>query len=442
MTKKIDLEKDSISSLFIKFAIPSIISMLVISLYTIIDGIFIARGVGSSAMAAVNIGYPVLTLGTSVSFMLGIGGATLIAFKKGDIKYQNKCFTHIIFLNLIIYLLIAILVFGFTNPLIYFLGGNDEILPLIRGYLYPCTTAAFFLMLSSSLNAVVRNDGNPRKAMTSTILGAICNIILDYIFIFKFNMGIEGGATATAISQIISALYLFTHFINSTFKIELNKKLDFHLISSIILIGFPSFMLEFSVGVISVLLNIEFMRIGGVFAAAAYSIVAYAFMFYRMLFLGLAQAGQPIISYNYGKQKLEKIKESFKVAHKLTFIISVISLISVFAFSESIISIFTEDPEMLAACTRGFILYSIAISFLGFNCINIAYLQAINQPLISVIISISRSFGFGFIAFMVFPDFLSLDGVWLNLPFADFATSLASVPFIKKFLVIKKYKLS
>ncbi|MDP0493946.1 MAG: MATE family efflux transporter [Fusobacterium sp. JB021] len=441
MTTKIDLERDSIFSLFIKFAIPSIVSMLVISLYTIIDGIFIARGVGSTAMAAVNIGYPVLTLGTSVSFMLGIGGATLIAFKKGDIKYQNKCFTHIIFLNLVIYLLIALLVFKFTNPLIYFLGGNDEILPLIKGYLYPCTTAAFFLMLSSSLNAVVRNDGNPKKAMVSTIIGAITNIILDYIFIFKFNMGIEGGATATAISQIVSALYLFTHFINSTFKIEF-KKIDFNLIFSIILIGFPSFMLEFSVGVISILLNIEFMRIGGVFAAAAYSIVAYAFMFYRMLFLGLAQAGQPIISYNYGKQKSDKIKESFKIAHKFTFIISVISLVSVFTFSDNIIRIFTKDPEMIAACTRGFILYSVAISFLGFNCVNIAYLQAINQPLISVVLSVARSFGFGCVAFMFFPDILSLDGVWLNLPFADFATSLASMPFIKRFTNIKSYKLS
>ncbi|MFA6878617.1 MAG: MATE family efflux transporter [Fusobacterium sp.] len=442
MTKKIDLERDSIFSLFVKFAIPSIVSMLVISLYTIIDGIFIARGVGSAAMAAVNIGYPILTLGTSVSFMLGIGGATLISFKKDDVEYQNKCFTHIIFLNLVIYFFIALLVFKFTNPLIYFLGGNDEILPLIKGYLYPCTGAALFLMLSLSLNAVVRNDGNPKKAMLSTIIGACINIVLDYVFIFKFNMGIEGGATATAISQIVSALYLFTHFIGSTFKIELNKKLDFHLTNSIILIGFPSFMLEFSAGVIAILLNIEFMKIGGVFAAASYSIVAYAFMFYRMLFLGLAQAGQPIISYNYGKKQLNKIKEAFKIAHKLTFIISIVSLISVFTFSDDIIGIFTKDPTMLAACTRGFILYSLSISCLGFNCINIAYLQAINEPLISVVLSISRSFGFGAVAFIIFPDILSIDGIWLNLPFADFATSVASLPFLKKFLFIKKYKLS
>lgn len=437
MINKIDLEKDSISSLFFKFAIPSTINMLIISLYTIIDGIFIARGVGSNAMAAVNIGYPILTLGISTSFMLGIGGSTLILYKKGDTNYQNKCFTHIIFLNFFIYLIMASLVFFFTNPLIYFLGGNDTLLPLIKSYLYPCTIAAFFLMLSSSLNAVVRNDGNPLKAMTSTFIGAIINILLDYIFIFHLNMGIEGGAWATAISQIISAFYLFSHFFNSTFKINFKEKIDLSLIFSITLIGFPSFMLEISVGIISILLNTQFMKLGGVFATASYSIVAYAFMFYRMLFLGLAQAGQPIISYNYGQERFDKIKESFKVAHKFTFIISIISLLSVLLFSKNIIGIFTTDSLMLKACTRGFILYSLAISFLGFNCVNISFLQAINQPLFSVVITVSRSFGFSLLAFFIFPDFLNLDGVWLNIPFADFATSLASMPFIKKILATK-----
>lgn len=440
MNKKMDLEKTPLPKLFFSFAIPSTLSMLVMSLYTIADGVFITRGVGSAGIAAVNIGYPIINFTVALSLMFGIGGATLIAFKKDDVEHQNKCFSHTILLNIVVYAIVAIAIFVFTNPLMMAMGANEELLPMIKGYMYPCTISTFFLMMSMSLNAVVRNDNAPRRAMVSMFIGAGLNIVLDYIFIFKFNFGIVGGAVATAISQVVSALYLCGHFIGSTFRFEMSwKKLDFRLLKRILSIGFPSFVLEFAVAVITVLFNIAFMNAAGVFGTAAYSIIAYSFMFFRMLFTGLSQGIQPIVSYNYGIKNLKRVRDTFIFAHKVCFITSIASLLFVIFFSGSVARIFTHEPDLIAECAKGFILYSIAISFLGFNFVNIAYLQAVDNPMVSNIICMARSFLFVFIALAILPDLTEklfgskTDGIWVSLPFADFITAILTVPFLKRF---------
>lgn len=436
MSKSHDLGKEKISKLFFSFAIPSTLSMLVVSLYNIADGIFITRGVGSDGVAAVNIGYPIINFTVALSLMFGIGGATLIAFRKNDVEYQNKCFSHIILLNIIVYIIVATGIFVFTDPLMKTLGANDQLMPMIKGYMYPCTISTFFLMLSMSLNAVVRNDNAPKRAMVSMFIGAALNIVLDYIFIFEFHLGIVGGAVATAISQIISALYLCKHFIGSTFRFKMNWKiLDFRLLKRLLSIGFPSFILEFAVAVITILLNIAFMETAGVFGAAAYGIISYSFMFFRMLFTGLSQGIQPIVSYNYGLKKFKRVRKTFLFAHKICFATSIVSLLLVFIFSKNIVSVFTHEPDLIVESAKGFILYSIAISFLGFNFVNIAYLQAVERPFISNVICMSRSFLFVFIAIMILPKFLGINGIWLSLPFADFITAVLTYPFLKKFMM-------
>ena len=436
MKQNLNLETGKISKLFFSFAVPSTISMIVTSLYTIADGVFITRGVGSDGIAAVNIGYPIINFTVALSLMFGIGGATLIAFKKGDIKYQNKCFSHIILLNIFVYIIVASMIFLFTNPLMMAMGANEKLLPMIKGYMYPCTVATFFLMMSMSLNAVVRNDNAPRRAMVSTLLGAGMNIVLDYLFIFKFNLGIEGGAYATAISQIVSAIYLCKHFIGSTFKLDLSlKNIDFSLLKKLLSIGFPSFVLEFAVAVITVLLNIAFMNAIGVFGASAYGIISYSFMFFRMLFTGLSQGIQPIVSFNYGRSNLERVKKMLIFAHKITFIASIGSLFIIILLATPVVRIFTHDAPLVVESAKGFILYSVALSFLGFNFVNIAYLQAVDRPMFSNVICMSRSFLFVVIGLVILPKLIGVNGIWLALPFADFMTAILTIPFMKKIIV-------
>lgn len=435
MKKKLDLENGNLSELFISFTMPATVSLIMTFLYTVADGIFITRGVGSSEIAAVNIGYPIINFTVALSLMFGIGGATLITFKKGNIRYQNRYFSHIIFLNIVVYIVVAAAIFLFTNPLMMAMGANEELLPMVKGYMYPCTVSTSFLMIATSLNAVVRSDNAPKRAMHSTLIGAGMNIILDYLFIFKFNLGIEGGAYATAISQIAAAIYLCRHFAGSTFKLDLSwKKLSFKIMKRIISIGFPSFILEFAVAIITVLLNIAFMKEAGIFAASAYGITGYSFMLFRMLFTGLSQGVQPIVSYNYGRKNFARVKKILIYTHKVTFVLSVISLILIIFFGKYMVNIFTSDFELVKESAKGFILYSTALSFLGFNFVNIAYLQAVDRPKISNIICMSRSFVFVFIGLLILPKYWGINGIWLSLPFADFMTAVLTIPFLKKII--------
>ena len=155
-------------------------------------------------------------------------------------------------------------------------------------------------------------------------------------------------------------------------------------------------------------------------------------MLFRMLFTGLSQGVQPIVSYNYGRKNLARVKKILIYTHKVTFVLSVISLILIIFFGKYMVNIFTSDLELIKESTKGFILYSAALSFLGFNFVNIAYLQAVDRPKISNIICMSRSFVFVFIGLLILPKFLGINGIWLSLPFADFMTAVLTIPFIKR----------
>ena len=202
----------------------------------------------------------------------------------------------------------------------------------------------------------------------------------------------------------------------------------------IISIGFPSFILEFAVAIITVLLNIAFMKEAGIFAASAYGITGYSFMLFRMLFTGLSQGVQPIVSYNYGRKNFARVKKILIYTHKVTFVLSVISLILIIFFGKYMVNIFTSDFELVKESAKGFILYSTALSFLGFNFVNIAYLQAVDRPKISNIICMSRSFVFVFIGLLILPKYWGINGIWLSLPFADFMTAVLTIPFLKKII--------
>lgn len=428
-----------ISKLFYQFAIPSALGMLVNSLYVVADGVFISRGIGSIGIAAVNIGYPIINLTSALSLMFGAGGATLISLKSNDQKYKNICFTYTILLNLIFYIFIAGTVFLFPEFIMKSMGATDTLLPMVKKYIYPCVLASFFLMLSVSLNSIVRNDNAPKKAMFSLIIGAITNIVLDYIFIFKLHMGIEGGAYATAIGQIFSALYLCMHFPNSDFRLVYNlKKINWKLIFQICSIGFSSFILEFAVMVITVLLNISLTTYEGQIGVAAYGIISYAFVIYRMFFTGLAQGIQPLISFNYGRENFKAVLKIYYYSQKYCFFLTTFALIIIKFFALDIVKIFTTEQNLFNYTANGLFLYSSAIIFVGANFMNISYLQSMNKAFLANIIAIFRGIVFMILGLLFLPKYFGVNGIWLTLPFADFMSFLMSCIIFKIFKINEK----
>ncbi|MGL4789106.1 MATE family efflux transporter [Cetobacterium sp.] len=437
------LENQPINKLFYKFAIPASIGMLVNSLYVVADGVFISRGIGSIGIAAVNIGYPIINLTAALSLMFGAGGATLISLKSDNQEFKNKCFTYTIILNLIFYVLIASLVFMFPNQIMKSLGATELLLPMVKGYMYPCIIATFFLMLSISLNAIVRNDNAPKKAMNSLFIGAITNIVLDYVFIFTLKMGIEGGAYATAIGQILSAIYLCLHFPNSTFRLKFNpKEIEWRLMGKICSLGLSSFILEFAVMVITVLLNITLSKSEGQIGVAAYGIISYSFVIYRMLFTGLAQGIQPLVSFNYGRRNYRRVLKIFRYSHRFCFISAAVALIIAKIFALDVVKIFTTESNLFEYTAKGLFLYSSAIIFVGANFMNISYLQSMDKALLANIISVCRGVVFMAIGIIILPKFLGVNGIWLTLPFADVLTFILTLIIFKVFGINKNLKKS
>lgn len=433
MLKAIDLKKDSIIKLFFNFSIPSVTGMMVTALYAIVDGIFIGRGVGANGLAAVNIAYPVINLGTAISLLIGTGGATLMSLRPKNIKFKNTCFSHIILLNIIFYLITLIVVFITGDRLIYLLGANDLLASQVKIYLYTCVIAMIFLMLSNSLNAVVRNDKSPMYAFIAMVIGALTNVFLDWLFIIVFPWGVFGGAFATAIGQLLSFLFLVKYFYRIDCKIKFKiKKLKYIFVKNIFSIGFPSFTIEFTAALTNTLFNISFMKYLGEIGVSAYSIVAYICFIFRSLFTGLAQGIQPIVSYNYGAKEYQRVKSTFKIGHIITLIISTTILLWVIFLGKYLVIMFNDEPNLVKLASHGLILFASAIIFQGANFINISYLQSKGMTKLSNLISSLRSIVFLIISITILPIFLREDGVWLSLPASDFMCFIVSIIILRK----------
>lgn len=423
----IDLEKDPIGRLFFNFSFPAVMGMLISAFYVIIDGIFIGRGIGGDGLAAINLAYPIITLTIALSLMFGTGGATVISIKQGEgnLKEVNRYFSHMIILNIVSYIIICSLTLIFQNKIIYMLGSSDKLFYLTKAYLIPGVIFSIFFMLSISLNAVVRNDNSPNFAMASMGVGAIVNIALDALFIIKFKWGMYGAAYATGIAQMASALFLLSYFFKKDCNIKfIKEKLDFQIIKRICLNGFSSFILEFAVAVITILFNSTLMILTGEIGVAAFSIIAYIFYVFRMIFNGLAQGIQPIISYNFGAKHSKRIKDTLILGHKISLIVALSILFLVYFKRNFIIEFFNGDLELIKLASRGLLIYSSAIIFLGANFIQISYLQSMEKATFANFLSFGRSFVFITIGIFTLPSFIGVDGVWLSLPFADFMTFL------------------
>lgn len=422
---RVDLQRDSIGKLFFYFSFPAVTGMMVSALYVIVDGIFIGRGIGSNGLAAVNIAYPITNFLVGLSLMFGVGGATIISVARGKNQTHevNRIFTHTILLIFTAYLIALILVVFFEKDVIYFLGGTGDLYEDIRAYLIPSIWFNIFYMLSMGLNAVVRNDNAPKHAMYSMIVGAVVNIFLDALFIMVFKWGIWGAAVATGISQVCSFIFLCLYFTNGTSDIKFEKRVKPSLIISgkIIVNGFPSFIIEFAIAVVTLLFNIVLMKMTGEIGVAAFSIVAYIFYIFRMAFNGLSQGIQPIVSFNYGAGREDRLHDIFKLGHKVAIITAVTIIVVINLFNESIVRVFTDGNEALVnLASKGLIGYTSGLVFLGINFINISYLQSMEKALISNLLSFGRSFFFVVTGILIYPKIFGVTGVWLTPPLADF----------------------
>lgn len=421
--KKIDLLRDDLRKIFIRYLIPGVLSSIAISLYIFVDTMFVGVGVGRYGLAALNISVPLFTLFTSLFLCIGIGGSNILSINRSEKNGEdgNKIFTNAMVFTLVLGIIISILGVIFVDEIGVFLGTSEEIKGLFREYFSILVGFTWAFLIAGVLGCFIRNDKNPKLAMIATIVANLVNVIFDYIFIFEFNLGMRGAVMATVMSPIVNILILLIHFKTKNNSLKLCKiRFDFKLIKKILGNGFGTFILEFCRGITIFLFNNVLVRLGGNTYVAAYGILLNVSYVIICIFSGIAQSTQPIVSSNYGANMLKRAKKSFVYGFSTSVIFGILSYIFVYIFAENLSRLFTKgDIELINITAHGMRVYFIGCMFMAFNIVTIYFFQSVNKAKKSILISMSSGIVFVILGFLILVPKLNILGVWLVFPFAE-----------------------
>lgn len=437
MKESVDLLDGDIKRVFLKYLIPSIGGMLGVSLYVLGDTMIVGRGLGSQGLAALNVSIPIINVFNGLGLLFGIGGSTAVSISRGkdDLKDVNSIFSKSMVMAFAVGLIFTIIRIFFLDELVYFLGASANTFEMSKDYLGILMSFSVMFLLNSALTVFVRNDGSPRLAMIGMLSGSILNVILDYVFIIKLGWGMAGGAFATGLSPTTGLIVLSYHFIGKKNKLNFTfTKPDFKILKRIIANGSASFIIELSAGVVIFAFNISLSRIAGDIGISAYSIIANLSLILTAIFIGIGQGIQPIISFNFGAEKLGRVYETTRLGVYVSLVLGVLFYAVGLIFPEFLVSIFIDaEPELLAMTVRGIKIYFSGFILMGLNITLASFIQSKEYAKISLIISLSRGFIFIIIILLFLPKFMGIDGVWLTLPLAELTTMIISIFRFKKY---------
>lgn len=417
---------------FFKYSISSMFAMFVTSLYTIMDGIFVGRGIGDVGLAAVNMVLPITIMYFGIATMFAVGGGSMVSksFGEGNVEKGQKIFGQTVKLILIVSFILSVVAFLFSNSIMSLIGARGEILIYSSQYLKFYSLFCSANLIGIVLNSFVRNDYNPRLGMIANIFGAVANIIFDYIFIFKLNLGIKGAALATGLGQILTILILVNHFILKIGNLRFRySPIESNVFKNIVSIGFPSFLSEITFSVIIFFYNIALVVFVGNKAVTAFSVINYINANIYMILLGMNFGVQPLISYSFGARKGKDMIKFYEFLKHFGFLLTLIYVLISFFFGNQIIGIFTSDFEIIKIAYFGLNVSNLAFFILGINLTTSVYYQAMEIPKYSNIICLFRSFVFLPISLVILAKLFGLTGIWMSLIVSE-GLSLLFINFV------------
>lgn len=424
--------KEKPSVLFKKYAIPQMIGLLLNSVYLIVDGIFIGNRLGRDAMAAAAISVPVIEILIALALAVSSGAGIMVSrhFGSDEKEKGNRIFNISVKVLLAISLAISILGNIFINPLASFLGATPDIHGEAVDYLWYIVTFSPFLLFSFLLSNLARNDNRPKLAMAALTIGSLSNVLLDYVFMYPLNMGIKGAALATALGPIFSVMILLPHFLRKKGYLFFTKaKSSFESIKRIFTLGFPAFIMEFSIGIVTFIYNFFIIRHGyGEIGLASYLIIGYIMLIILTLFLGISQGLQPLFSYYNGANESQRSTDLFSFSRKLIIGIGIGAYVLVVFFSRGFISIFAPGDLELINFTRDIaIVYFSGFLFAGYNIFIISYWQSVDKTKKALLISLMRSVIVLPIALIIFPLIGGSKSIWICHSFAELLTAATAL---------------
>ena len=427
-----------VNTLLVKFAVPSIIAMLVSALYNIVDQFFIGRSIGTLGNAATNIVFPLSTSCIALALLLGIGGASTFNLTMGKGK-EDDAAHYIGNASILLFLsglVLCIIVQLFTRSLLKFFGAPDDVMPYAVPYTYITSFGFPFLIFATGGGHLIRADGSPKYAMICNLVGALINTILDPLLIFVFHMGMTGAAIATIIGQICSGILVLRYLLNYK-TVKLKKK---HLVvnlkytKNIVSLGTSPFINQIAMMVTQIVMNKSLTYYGSLsqygesIPLACSGIISKVNMLYFAVIIGISQGLQPIVSFNYGSKKYDRVKSSYSLAMKASLLISIAAFIIFQTAPRQIISLFGSGSDLYYKFAISYFRIFLFFTFLNFiQPITSNFFTAIGKPMKGIILSLTRQIIFLLPLIVIFPLFMGIDGIMYSGPVADFMAAITGI---------------
>lgn len=446
LTQLNELGVAPVGALLRKFAIPSIIAMIVGALYNIVDQLFIGNSIGELGNAATNIVFPLTTVCTAIALLLGVGGASAFNLSMGEGKKDKALFYIGNSVSLLIVFGIALMVITliFLNPILIILGSPDNILPLAKEYLQITAIGFPFLILSTGGTHLIRADGSPKFSMFCNIVGALINVVLDYVFIFIYNMGMAGAALATITGQAVSAIIILVYI--GKFKTgKLTKShymLNFKCIKYLTSLGMAQFFNQLAMMIVQVIMNNSLKHYGSLSIygesiplACSGIINKVGFIFFAIC-IGIAQGMQPITSYNYGAKQYGRVKKTINYAMITGSIICVAAFAVFQIFPRQIIELFGNGSELYFSFSERYFRIYLFFTFINnIQPMSSTFFSSIGKPAKGTFLSLTRQIIFLLPLLIVLPIFMGIDGIMYAGPAADLLAAVISAFFLVKELI-------
>ena len=432
--------EEKVSKLLLSFALPAVLGMVAGAIYNIVDRIFVGQFVGSAGLAAISTAFPTMILMFAFSLLIGVGGSSRVAILRGAKKQRpaEQALATTLMLLMLVGIIGMILSLFAVEPLLRVSGASDAILPIASVYLKVILLGGPLALVGHGINSLIRACGSPKYAMATQIVGAVGNVILDAFFIVGMNMGVTGAALGTVIAQGMATILGVSFFFlkESPLRIRLHFILRprFKVIKKICAVGSAPFFVEISFVLFMTLMNQTIYKYGGDDGLSAMGIFFSLDSMFFMPAMAIGEAMQPIVGYNYGAGKPQRVIETIKKALTLVTGFYIVSAILAEIFAENLIRLFTSDPALIAIGVPGMRIGYLGIVFFGMTIITNSALQGLGKAKESLILSLIRHIAFMFLLMIILPRIFGMLGVWLSFPLGDALGCVLAYLFLRRLI--------
>lgn len=433
--KAFDLLQDDPKKLFARYLLPSISATFVTSIYIIVDTIMIGRGCGSDALIALNLALPIFSILYACGMLLGVGGGVLLSVARGagDEHRATQAFSTALATVGVLAAIAMLCGTLFLTPLCRLLGADTSNLSLVREYAKFLVYFAPFFVFSTFLQAIVRNDHDPKRAMAAVLSGAITNIVFDYIFIFTLHMGMAGGAAATVIGNALTVIILLSHFYAPGNSLRFSRKaVSWNMLRQIVPSGAPSALIEVAQGIVTFSFNLQLLRFLGQNAVAIYSIIANCAFVGMSLFNGVSQAAQPVIAANHGANQPHRVASVRRAGLLVALGVGIVLTSTAYWMPHTLISLFVHPTAaLLSQGTPILRIYFVAFVPMGLNLFLSTYFQSRVCATQSLLLTLLRGIALPLLLVLALPVWFGAHTIWLTVPLTEMLTLLCGIVLLR-----------